>query len=321
VPDCYEAEIQIEDNCSSAEWTCDEIIEPGLCLGESTHLRTFTASDECGNVSSATQVIMILDTTEPEFTFFPSISTLHCDGDTMPLATNILTGYDLGSPDSLSFTFEGLNIGGDDCNIENNRVYRVTDDCGNYFDSTHVTILIDTVAPKLNTPLENLSLTCLSDLTACDVSQLDINDNCNITTVFCADYEIEGDCENEPCTLERIYTISDICGNSSDVSQIISIIASPTDSLCDPTIAIQEPSFSSHQPTCIPYPNPIRASSQGGTIDLLSCPDMTEWVLLNSLGDVVARGHSNTIEVANLTQGLYFLRAIGYGTQRIVVLK
>ena len=321
VPDCSEAEIQIGDNCSSAEWTCEEIIEPGSCLGESTHLRTFTASDECGNVSSATQVIMILDTTEPEFTFFPSISTLPCDGDTMPLATNILTGYDLGSLGSLSFTFEGLNTGGDDCNIENIRVYRVTDDCGNYLDSTHVTILIDTVAPKLNTPLGNLNFTCLSDMTACDATQLDINDNCNITTVFCADYEIEGDCENEPCTLERIYTISDICGNSSDVSQIISITASPTDSLCDSTIVIQEPSFSSNKPTCIPYPNPIRASSQGGTIDLLSCPDMTEWVLLNSLGDVEAHGHSSTIEVTNLTQGLYFLRAIGYGTQRIVVLK
>ena len=79
--------------------------------------------------------------------------------------------------------------------------------------------------------------------------------------------------------------------------------------------------FTSNQPSCIPYPNPIRASSQGGSIDLLNCPDMTEWVLLNSLGKVVALGHSSTIQVTNLTQGLYFLRANGYGTQRIVVLK
>ena len=319
---CNEAEIEIEDNCSSAEWTCEEIIEPGLCLGASTHLRTYTASDACGNQSSASQVIMIIDTTAPEFTFFPSSSTLPCDGDTLPLMTNILTGYDLGSPDSLTFTFEGLTTGGDDCNIEKISVYRVSDDCGNYVDSTHVTLLIDTVAPTLNTPLEDLSFTCLYDMTPCDIDQLDISDNCNTTTSSCIDLNIEGDCDNEPCTIERTYTISDICGNSLDISQIISITASPSDSLCDTTIAVQEPAmFTSNEPSCIPFPNPIRASLHGGSINLLNCPDMTEWVILNSLGKVVALGQSSTIQVTNLTQGLYFLRANGYGTQRIVVLK
>jgi hypothetical protein len=319
---CNEAEIQIEDNCSSVEWTCEEMIEPGSCLGATTHLRTYTASDACGNQSVATQVVLILDTTAPEFTFFPSNLTLPCDGDTLPLNTNILSGYDLGSPDSLTYTFEGLTTGGDDCNIENMRVYRVSDDCGNYVDSTHVTLLIDTVAPTLNTPLEDLSFTCLYDMSPCDVDQLDISDNCNTTTSSCTDLNLEGDCDNEPCTIERIYTIADLCGNSLEISQIISITASPTDSLCDPSIAIEEPSmFTSNQPSCIPYPNPIRASSQGGSIDLLNCPDMTEWVLLNSLGKVVAHGQSSTIHVNNLTQGLYFLRANGYGTQRIVVLK
>jgi len=319
---CDEAEIQIEDNCSSVEWTCEEMIEPGSCLGATTHLRTYTASDACGNQSVATQVVLILDTTAPEFTFFPPNLTLPCDGDTLPLATNILSGYDLGSPDSLTYTFEGLTTGGDDCNIENMRVYRVSDDCGNYVDSTHVTLLIDTVAPTLNTPLEDLSFTCLYDMSPCDVDQLDISDNCNTTTSSCTDLNLEGDCDNEPCTIERIYTIADLCGNSLDISQIISITASPTDSLCDPSIAIEEPSmFTSNQPSCIPYPNPIRAFSQGGSINLLNCPDMTEWVLLNSLGKVVAHGQSSTIQVNNLTQGLYFLRANGYGTQRIVVLK
>ncbi|MDA1382332.1 MAG: hypothetical protein O3A22_00370 [Bacteroidetes bacterium] len=319
---CNDAEIQIEDNCSSVNWTCEEMIEPGSCLGATTHLRTYTASDACGNQSVATQVIMILDTTAPEFTFFPSSLTLPCDGDTLPLATNILSGYDLGSPDSLTYTFEGLTTGGDECNIENIRVYRVSDDCGNYVDSTHVTLLIDTVAPTLNTPLEDLSFTCLYDMTPCDVNQLDISDNCNLTTSSCTDLNLEGDCDNEPCTIERIYTISDLCGNSLEISQIISVTSSPTDLLCDTAIAIEEPSmFTSNQPSCIPYPNPIRASSQGGSIDLLNCPDMTEWVLLNSLGKVVALGQSSTIQVNNLTQGLYFLRANGYGTQRIVVLK
>ena len=319
---CNDVEIEIQDNCSSAEWTCEEIIEPGLCLGASTHLRTYTASDACGNESFATQIIMILDTTAPEFTFFPSSDTLPCDGDTLPLITNSLTAYDLGSADSLTFSFESLTTGGDDCTIEKIRVYRVSDDCGNYVDSTHVTLLIDTVAPTLNTPLEDLSFTCLYDVTPCDIDQLDISDNCNTTTSSCTDFNLEGDCDNEPCTIERIYTISDLCGNSLDISQIISITASPSDSLCDPTIAIQEPTiFTSSEPACIPYPNPIRASSQGGSINLLNCPEMTEWVILNSLGKVVALGQSSTIQVTNLTQGLYFLRANGYGTQRIVVLK
>jgi len=319
---CYEAEIQIEDNCSTAEWTCEELIEPGTCIGSTNYLRTYTAIDACGNSSSTTQVILIVDTTSPEFSNFPSTSTLPCDGDTLELATDTLFGFDLGSPNNLSITFEGESLEGDNCNTEVHRVYRITDNCGNSFDSTHVTLLIDTVAPILNTQLDELSFTCLYDLPACNETALDITDNCNTTSSSCMDYTLEGDCDNEPCSIERIYTISDACDNTLSVSQIILITAAPSDSLCDTTIAIIEPSnLAFDAPKCIPYPNPARINSGSTLIDLIRCPASTPWILLNSLGEQVAQGKSSQIIVDNLTQGLYFLRSEGFGTKRIVILK
>ncbi|PCJ81016.1 MAG: hypothetical protein COA49_06850 [Bacteroidetes bacterium] len=319
---CYEADIQISDDCSFSEWTCDEITEPGTCIGSTTILRTYTASDACGNNATSTQVILVVDTTAPEFTNFPSTSTLTCDGDTLSLVTDSLLGYDLGSPNNLVVTYQGSSLVGGDCSTENHRTYRITDNCGNSYDSVHVTILIDTIAPILNTNLEELSFTCLSDLPPCNETQLDISDNCNSISSFCADYYLDGDCETDACSIERVYTISDACNNILEVSQIILITESPLDSLCDSINSVIEPSaLDIDAPKCIPYPNPTRLSSGYAVIDLIRCPESTPWVLLNSLGKQVAQGNSSQIRVENLTQGLYFLRSKGFGTQRIVVLK
>ena len=37
-----------------------------LCAGDYTITRAFTATDDCGNATSATQTITIIDTTAPE---------------------------------------------------------------------------------------------------------------------------------------------------------------------------------------------------------------------------------------------------------------
>ena len=47
-------------------------------------VRTFTATDDAGNSSSATQTITVQDTTAPEFTFVPADYTVECS-DEMPM--------------------------------------------------------------------------------------------------------------------------------------------------------------------------------------------------------------------------------------------
>ena len=60
------------DNCG--EVTIEEVSETiaGDCAGNYTITRTFTATDDAGNSTSATQTITVQDTTAPEFTSVPA---------------------------------------------------------------------------------------------------------------------------------------------------------------------------------------------------------------------------------------------------------
>ena len=50
------------DNCDEVSITVAEETIPGACANEYTLVRTFTASDDCGNASTATQTITVQDT-------------------------------------------------------------------------------------------------------------------------------------------------------------------------------------------------------------------------------------------------------------------
>ena len=54
----------------------EEVTTPGACAGDYT--RTFTATDDGGNATTATQTITIVDTTAPEFTFVLEDYTAEC---------------------------------------------------------------------------------------------------------------------------------------------------------------------------------------------------------------------------------------------------
>ena len=51
------------DNCGEVTIDVVETTTAGLCAGDYTITREFTATDDCGNATSATQTITIIDTT------------------------------------------------------------------------------------------------------------------------------------------------------------------------------------------------------------------------------------------------------------------
>ena len=67
-----------EDNCTNSVTVSEtESIIPGICSGEYTIQRTFSATDECGNVSTASQVIAVEDLTPPTLVL-PNDTVLPC---------------------------------------------------------------------------------------------------------------------------------------------------------------------------------------------------------------------------------------------------
>ena len=59
--------------------TYPDFILDGDCPNNYTILRSFFASDNCGNVTSLVQTITVVDTKAPEFTFVPEDYTITCN--------------------------------------------------------------------------------------------------------------------------------------------------------------------------------------------------------------------------------------------------
>ena len=80
------------DNCSSPDIAVELEVVPGDCDGAYSWIRTFTATDDCGNATSAQQVITFIDTTAPEFTSVPEDYTTECSNE---LILDLATASDL----------------------------------------------------------------------------------------------------------------------------------------------------------------------------------------------------------------------------------
>ena len=68
------------DNCSDVSIEVSSETIAGDAAGNYTIVRTFTATDDCGNSTSATQTITVEDTTAPELTI-PADYTAECSDD------------------------------------------------------------------------------------------------------------------------------------------------------------------------------------------------------------------------------------------------
>ena len=91
------------DNCSEVTVTSADEVDATDCDSEYTIVRTFTATDVCGNASTAVQVITVEDTTAPELSDLPADIVLDCE-DEVPAAP-ILIAFDACDGD-VEVTFE-----------------------------------------------------------------------------------------------------------------------------------------------------------------------------------------------------------------------
>ena len=122
------------DNCDPAPVvTFMDATAPGACAQESTITRTWTATDACGNSSSDTQTINVVDTTNPTITA-PVAATIECDESLDPNMNATLglpTAADNCDP-MPAVTFMDSTVPGA-CPQESTitRTWTVTDACGN----------------------------------------------------------------------------------------------------------------------------------------------------------------------------------------------
>ncbi|HSF88789.1 MAG TPA: ice-binding family protein, partial [Saprospiraceae bacterium] len=190
---------------------------PGTCIQAYTLIRTWTATDDCGNASTCSATIVVEDTTAPIITCPADVTTL-CTLSTDPDTTGFATAVDLCDPDPIITYVDDLSLGL--CPIILTRTWTATDDCGNTSTCVQIIEASDVTPPVI---------TCPSVISPID---------CGTTPVFgvptviddCdADVEVTSITDSIPgiCgqayTLIRTWTAIDDCGNLATCSSTIEV--------------------------------------------------------------------------------------------------
>ena len=129
------------DICSSFQIEETSVTTPGNAAGNYVIVRTFTATDDCGNSASATQTITVQDTTAPELSI-PADYTSECDAD---LILDDATASDNCGEVTIEVSSE--TIAGDAAgNYTVVRTFTATDDAGNNTSAQQTITVQDTTA-------------------------------------------------------------------------------------------------------------------------------------------------------------------------------
>jgi len=214
------------DNCSSGlQAVYTDSVTNGNCTGSKIITRIWTLTDQCGNTTTHTQTITVLDNLPPVITTQAQNVTVSCDGQgnqsQLQNWLNINGGAqasDSCGPVSWTNNFSSL---GNNCSESVTVIFTATDACGNASTTQATFTVNDTIPPVAPAAPADITLACGGDVPA--MISLTANDNCSgEITVQGVDVTTPGNCPNS-YTIVRTWTFTDACGNSSSVSQNISV--------------------------------------------------------------------------------------------------
>ncbi|MGB1031672.1 MAG: hypothetical protein ACPGWM_03610, partial [Flavobacteriales bacterium] len=171
VPDA--PELIWNDNCSFFDVDFLEESEPGICVGHTEIVRTWTATDVCGNEREVVQLITIIDTTPPVISNVPADVTINCD-DLVPTDEPDL--FDNCSTATLE-VIDVIITTTCDSEYYIERTFKATDDCGNESSALQQITVVDVEAPMLNFYPSDAVLDCEDEVPA--PYELVAEDNCD----------------------------------------------------------------------------------------------------------------------------------------------
>ncbi|RFS19138.1 gliding motility-associated C-terminal domain-containing protein [Chitinophaga silvatica] len=215
--------ITATDNCSANVQVITKsqtIKTPGNCAGNYQEIRTWTVTDDCGNISSMKQVITVQDTTKPVFTVKPPAdTTVSCD-NIPPPATDIQV------TDNCSSIGNGLTLsrrittepipGACASNYRIIRTWIAKDACGNTTTMTQIVTVKDTTRPVIMAAPADIELYCQDKVPTPPV--LTATDNCDASfpkrAIYTEDPYVADICKGY--TIIRRWNITDACGNKAN---------------------------------------------------------------------------------------------------------
>lgn len=185
---------------------------------------TITADDGNGNMANCSFTVTLKDVTPPMITC-PAPVTVVCASDFPAPDINLVTATDNCSVpvkthlnDSAPYDVQCLN------RFKRTRTYRATDAVGNSATCTQVITVFDGIAPVFTFVPANVTVQCNS---VPNPGTPTATDNCagTVSIVYNGQTRLDGNCLDS-YTLTRLWTASDICGNTKTATQRITVIDS-----------------------------------------------------------------------------------------------
>jgi hypothetical protein len=300
-------------------------VTSGFCI-----VRTWTATDNCGNKSSISQKITAIDTQKPVFTGAPASVTVECNAVPAPKYPLASDNCDL----NIAVKFLEIRTNG---SCANNyflkRTWTAIDRAGNSANYTQVVTVQDTKAPVIANVPANITITCGTSIPA--KPSLFAADNCSGSIVpTCVETYTAGTCAGKSA-ITRTWTATDACGNKSVATQQITIAGSgATENAVDYSFTGEIDTEvqarignndKSEMTNVNVYPNPtngkLNIDFAGTTLQQIDILDMSGRVVYNSKAEIQ---DATTLDVSNLQNGIYLIRlhsASNIKVQRIVVAK
>jgi putative flippase GtrA len=214
------------DACGSEfTLTSNDVTSPGTCAGTYAVTRTWTATDTCGNISTATQTITVMDNTPPTITADAQNITVECDGTGSAGAIQAWLAINGGAVASdlcsdVTWT-NNFNALGNDCSAAVTVIFTASDACGNTATTSATFTVQDVTAPTAPEAPADVTVTC-GDLVPV-APQLSATDVCaGIITSVGIDTVTPGTCANS-YVITRTWTFTDACANSSTATQTITV--------------------------------------------------------------------------------------------------
>jgi len=233
------------DLCGEVAWTHNFTGLSNGCGATGSAIVTFTATDECGRVSTTTATFTIQDTSTPTVTA-PLPITLEC---TEELTDEIVMSWfsqATGSDNcgAVDVTNSGLGAIVSGCGMTG--VYTVTftatDDCGLTATETSTVTIVDQTSPTITAPAEDLVIECTmaGDYTAeidnwtTMMGMATATDGCSEPLVWSAAPGVPmAQCGNTSTTLYT-FTVTDDCGNTATTTASVIITDETAPILTEP---------------------------------------------------------------------------------------
>ncbi len=242
VPAVNLASVVASDNCGGATTVTfvSNVITNQTCADRFTLTRTYRATDGCGNSSTCAQIITVFDNTTPTITC-PAPLTVQC-ASLVPAVNlaSVVASDNCGGATTITFVSDVISNQTCANRFTLTRTYRATDGCGNSSTCAQVITVFDNSAPAITCPAP-VTVQCASQVPATNTASVVTSDNCGgtSTVTVAPDVITNLTCANR-FTITRIYSATDVCGNTSTCAQTIIVFDNtPPTITCPANVTVQ----------------------------------------------------------------------------------